>query len=1164
MIRAKYSSPSSTSEDNDASQSDDQKSKLPVDGLERNLRIRSSSNRGQFPQAPNTAYSTSGSDSDDSEKCGTLTRASTSRSSVLSSSSTVTLKSTSSGGAFRRNRVRSSVASTKSSASDKTLNGDTEQASIGPSTDTVDGHQKEEHTSKIKEKTKASSHRNSQDGLWSADDDLNDSEDKARLQDASSMLLDPTVLAQKVLAETRQERMALEHMQRLSIHTDDKPEGGKDIADLSSDTDLQTSGLGSSLSSPQTSSSSVKPVGCVAPNVQSPKHAESKPKTIENTPLKKFDDGQDLSSLEAECKSVEAENKHNISENSKFSSEVQKDEPNKTPVVGVSGKARVPPPVKPKTVKFNDVVQSNTMTPEPEQSPGDSSMDSSIAVYSLPENFRSTPGTPPSALPPYSAFVRPTGNSNSQQSASGDTERSSPQEVSAKIVRTAQARANIAQYSMSAQSEPVNAKQMVSMNLPSKSNIISGPNNVNPVKNASNSQINLLPSKPTGPDRTQPMQQQQQQMTSFQQALNRFNQVSGPLKSLQMPNPGQQKPVEQKISPQINGNTGGFQRYVGSTPQMYKPPPPYPGPRLPGGANNTHPVSPTTSLPPMTSSARPLMGGQSHMNSSWYDSKSSDSEMSAILESPLSDASSQRSSLYDGSGQIVANSTMPLRTYDLPNHSTTALSEPSNLGQSYLQGLPYSGPMTPDNVMGPPKQSMYGQSYQQPNKPRGFIQNNFSSANTVEIVSGPDSTHGYTSESDIYGSSSTLNMMAPAPGMPSGGKVSNPSDGEDPVYENLKWFSDMAKHSSYSGSRHSHSPISTGSVHSQSSSYSSSGYPATQPQYTTHSRPPPYNHALYTRQQALPRQAMSSGHQNLPPAPQQPPPQPPLQQQQPVSQPQYSHMPASNVNRNPPAYGHPQSPNHRPSYEVQGQGMQRQPLQGQVNTGQVMQGQNMQSQVMQGSRLQGQALQGQASQGYRVQSQPVQNQTSQPMQSQAIQNHQRQGPTERRPPYMDQSYPATSQPQYYTGVSQQQRPQYNTHQGQRWYDSQAGRPASDQPNQRQPQPQQHSSTFSAGNRNALQDPNDIANKRRPMLGPSQSYCTPNNNYNSQTDFAYRAQGYGSDNFTNQPQSYGSHYDQRGYPGIKSTADTSKDSYQSNDSSSDGRTGSQFTLQSSKC
>lgn len=928
-IRAKYSSPSSTSEDNDPSQSDDQnphqdcglpgKHDIASDSSEKSLPTRSSGQKGLFPEPPTNIYSTSASDSEDNETGGgTLTRASAARSSVLSTSSTITLRSLSSSGGFRRNRVRSSQASTKSSASDKTLTGDTEQYCLDtPGEGNTEAKNRASHGDKANnDNVRRHEYSGSQDGLWSADD-LDDADNKNDKDSAGhSMLLDPTVLARKVLAETRQERMALEHMQRLSIHTEEKV----DLANTSSDTDLQnsTSGIGSSLSSPQTSSSSssVKPVGCVAPNVQTPVKPAMDERIIalsksENSHYTKSSDIPDGISSAEEMTPDDPEFRNKITETpNKMPVSALKQDSSQSNRDGDLPKIKPPLPNKPKTVKFSDVVQETSMTPEPERSGCDSSLESSTP-YQLPEDLPTSQPTPKGPPPPYGANMKSANYNQQNIPIYGEVHKPSPQGVQAKIIRTPQAVQSMTQYSMSAQSEPVNVKQMVSTGLPAKQSIAEPLTKASTGKLPGNSNIinaqDRLKQQPVPQQnlqavlRQKTIQVQQQQQQKIQQSQmqnnNKFGQGNSPSSTSALISR-----FEEQSKMGQNGVVGG--NYVSPALHYYKPPPPYPGPRLPGGAAG-RPASLSSSggLPSPASSIRSLNSTQPKQ--AWYDSKSSDSEMSAILESPTSDASSQRSSLYDGSGHVLGApilSDQSGRRYDLPNHSTSGQLDMLNYQQGYIQGVPFTNGSwnNTDKQNNLQRSGQYGGLPLPPTSQgtpgKGFIQNSFPSAgNTVEIVSGPDNI-GYSSESDIYGSNSTISLP-PMPMAPPHGKAGQQNGRESPVYENLKWFSDIGKQSNYTSSRHSQSPVSTGSVHSQSSSFGSSGYPATQPQYTTQSKPPPYNHALYSRQQgqALPlRPALSPGQSAPPMYPQNYP----------------------NTSSGPPMYNNRPSTNQKPSFEL--------------------------------------------------------------------------------------------------------------------------------------------------------------------------------------------------------------------------------------------------------
>ena len=151
-IRKKYSSPSASDTDPleevistrvlDVEEGDDNSSVCsnsgvpkPKTGMQSSLvsagrgSLPRHSNRGFAHQPSKHPYSTSASDSEDAyvPENNLSKTLSQSRSSLASQGSNVTIKSNGSGGAFRRSKARSSVASTRSSASDRTITNETEK-----------------------------------------------------------------------------------------------------------------------------------------------------------------------------------------------------------------------------------------------------------------------------------------------------------------------------------------------------------------------------------------------------------------------------------------------------------------------------------------------------------------------------------------------------------------------------------------------------------------------------------------------------------------------------------------------------------------------------------------------------------------------------------------------------------------------------------------------------------------------------------------------------------------------------------------------------------------------------------------------------------------------------------------------------------------------------
>ena len=110
---------------------------VPKYGSARNRILeRSSQAKGLYHQPPKHPYSTSASDSEDAHAATgagdsnlyTNKALSHSRSSLASQSSTITNKSTGSGGGFRRTKFRSSAASNRSTGSDRTITNETPEA----------------------------------------------------------------------------------------------------------------------------------------------------------------------------------------------------------------------------------------------------------------------------------------------------------------------------------------------------------------------------------------------------------------------------------------------------------------------------------------------------------------------------------------------------------------------------------------------------------------------------------------------------------------------------------------------------------------------------------------------------------------------------------------------------------------------------------------------------------------------------------------------------------------------------------------------------------------------------------------------------------------------------------------------------------------------------
>ncbi len=223
MIRAKYSSPGSTSDtqgdDTDIIVSDDQTARvLAVDETDDGIPLHEApgvssvhqevsrpskprhSRTSLFERSPVKGYfhqpTVYSSDSEDVE-AAELNRASQSRSSVVSATSTLTAWSTNCSSAFRRTRTRGSVASTRSSASDKTLTN--EEGTVSEKPRRRDGSE--------------TRHKRREGKVEAADENVVDTVGTS----PGSVTMDPTMVAQKVLAETFPQRMALEHMQRASL-----------------------------------------------------------------------------------------------------------------------------------------------------------------------------------------------------------------------------------------------------------------------------------------------------------------------------------------------------------------------------------------------------------------------------------------------------------------------------------------------------------------------------------------------------------------------------------------------------------------------------------------------------------------------------------------------------------------------------------------------------------------------------------------------------------------------------------------------------------------------------------------------------------------------------------------------------------------------------------
>lgn len=147
-----------------------------------------------------------------------------SRSSFASQASTVTLKSSS---GMRRNRIRSSVTSTRSSASDRTITNEFLNLSDDLSAEGSTGGVASDSKRTEPTRNESASHLDNQSRnpvrhkppdrreqktvsssvLHATGDDAN----------TAAAMLDPTYVAQKILAETRPQRQALELMQKWSV-----------------------------------------------------------------------------------------------------------------------------------------------------------------------------------------------------------------------------------------------------------------------------------------------------------------------------------------------------------------------------------------------------------------------------------------------------------------------------------------------------------------------------------------------------------------------------------------------------------------------------------------------------------------------------------------------------------------------------------------------------------------------------------------------------------------------------------------------------------------------------------------------------------------------------------------------------------------------------------
>ena len=292
-IRRKYSSPSA-SDASDTNTADDMPRVIAIETTDDDVGhlahgARGFGNRqslfdrvgGTKEFFPRPQYSTSASDSEDAHiPENNLIRAlSQSRTSLASQSSTLTAKSTGSGGGFRRTRARSSVASTRSSASDRTITNDSRSASLenmldgeeskpeefllsrnsmeslasNRSTDSRakrDMHHKKndvKHKKAVFEKSAMSSAIKDSSSLktggerksvWKdrkcahpveSDTSTTSGEHVVRRVVTTSYTidLDPTAVAHRVLMETKQERRALEQMQRWTAHNMDQELAGK-------------------------------------------------------------------------------------------------------------------------------------------------------------------------------------------------------------------------------------------------------------------------------------------------------------------------------------------------------------------------------------------------------------------------------------------------------------------------------------------------------------------------------------------------------------------------------------------------------------------------------------------------------------------------------------------------------------------------------------------------------------------------------------------------------------------------------------------------------------------------------------------------------------------------------------------------------------------------
>ena len=213
--------------------------------------------KGFFPSTPPNLYSTSASDSEDAVvPDNNLSRQqSRSSTSLASQSSTLTQRSTGSGSGFRRTRARSSAASTRSSASDRTITNDSRSNSRENLVSSRENLLEFYSTEDVVVKDEQANDNLSDSGIHSKHTDtntdnstegdnstkeykLNDTTDDSKTQSEDQEIqwfetgeescdstneaekqpkFDPAAIAQMVMADTQSHKLKLDAMQHWSI-----------------------------------------------------------------------------------------------------------------------------------------------------------------------------------------------------------------------------------------------------------------------------------------------------------------------------------------------------------------------------------------------------------------------------------------------------------------------------------------------------------------------------------------------------------------------------------------------------------------------------------------------------------------------------------------------------------------------------------------------------------------------------------------------------------------------------------------------------------------------------------------------------------------------------------------------------------------------------------